>query len=175
MPLLPNILLGVLGGQLMTRAVYDHIWWSHLGADPSTLKSKVTAMQRQESLSFYRHVAQQPSNFTYLTIVIVSLILISTLGQTIVNQRRRVMNLLSFLTFSGCVIVYAAFVLPIFQAITKHVSFRAKADVEAKWLYDIAFYHGLIAVGWMVTLFLQSSVAEEEEQRTVKKSVKKTS
>lgn len=49
-PVLPNILLGFLGGQLFTRSLYDYVWYAHLGVDPSTLKAKVTALQRQEAV-----------------------------------------------------------------------------------------------------------------------------
>jgi hypothetical protein len=49
MALLPQTLLGVLIGVLVLHGRYDALWYSHFGVDMSTLKSKVSTLQRSES------------------------------------------------------------------------------------------------------------------------------
>ncbi|KND04152.1 uncharacterized protein SPPG_01587 [Spizellomyces punctatus DAOM BR117] len=162
MGVLPNILLGFLGGQLFTRAVFDHVWWPHIGADLSTLKSKVSALQRQEAVTFYRNVANQPTNLLYVTIGISALILISTFGQTLVNKTHRVVNLLSFLSFATAVAAYVLKVHPIIQTLAGSV--RQKADVEAKMLWEVAVWQAAVGVLVVTCLLMQTSVGEEELQ-----------
>ncbi|KAJ3011009.1 hypothetical protein HKX48_007074 [Thoreauomyces humboldtii] len=164
MPILINVLLGFLGGQLATRALYDHVFWAYISSDPSSLKSKVSAMQRQDALNFYRHVAQPPAQFNYALMGIAVLILGSCIARVVLEQRHRIANLLSFLSFGVGAGVYVGFVLPVFDAIVKHGHSRATANVESKWLLDIAMWQGAVGICVVATLLLQLSVAEAEEQ-----------
>ncbi|KAJ3152409.1 hypothetical protein HDU86_005587 [Geranomyces michiganensis] len=175
MPLLTNILLGVLGGQLLTRAVYDHIWYPFLfNTDPSTLKAKVTASQRQESLNFYRNVAQQPAYFNYVIYGASFLILLSLVGQTVIAARNRASNLFALVSFSSAVGIYAAVVSPLINSFVLPRGARMKADVEARSLSDLAFWQACIAAAWFVTLILQTGVSESEEVAARVSSARKT-
>ncbi|KAI9105248.1 hypothetical protein DFS34DRAFT_1327 [Phlyctochytrium arcticum] len=164
MTVLTNILLGFLGGQLFTRSIYDNVWWAHIGADPSTLKSKVTAMQRQEAVSFYHNVAHQPSNMQYVTIAVAALILISTGGQTIVNKAQRVLNLMSFLTFAAAGAVYLIKVHPTIQQFAGVT--RQKADTETRMLFELAIWQGAAGILVGFCLLMQASLSEQEEEES---------
>ncbi|KAJ3173978.1 hypothetical protein HDU87_007190 [Geranomyces variabilis] len=165
MPLLTNILLGVLGGQLLTRAVYDHIWYPFFfNTDPATLKAKVTASQRQESMNFYRHIAHQPAYFNYVIYGATFLILLSLVGQTVVAARNRVSNLLALVSFSSAVGIYITLVHPLISSlVAARGPHRMKADAEARSLSDLAFWQACIAAAWFVTLILQTGVSENED------------
>ncbi|KAI8823980.1 uncharacterized protein EV422DRAFT_518520 [Fimicolochytrium jonesii] len=173
MPILPSILLGFLGGQLFTRAIYDHVWYAvGVGADPSTLKSRVTATQRQEALTFYRTLGNQPVNFLYATAAVAALVLLSALLQSIVDSKKRIPSLLSFLTFSGATATYLLKVQPILTHISKLGVRREKADTEAKTLYDLALWQGVVGVAVVVTLLLQAGLAEAESEGVKKVAAK---
>ncbi|KAI8591286.1 hypothetical protein BDZ88DRAFT_60669 [Geranomyces variabilis] len=165
MPLLTNILLGVLGGQLLTRAVYDHIWYPFFfNTDPTSLKAKVTASQRQESLNFYRHIAHQPAAFNYVVYGATFLILLSLVGQTVVAARNRASNLLALVSFSSAVGIYITLVSPLINSFAAaRGPHRMKADAEARSLSDLAFWQACVAAAWFVTLILQTGVSENEE------------
>lgn len=49
---------------------------------------------------------------------------------------------------------------------------RQKADVEARQLYDIAIWQGVVGIGVVVSLLMQAVAAEEESEET-KNSAKK--
>ncbi|KAJ3187103.1 hypothetical protein HDU85_007141 [Gaertneriomyces sp. JEL0708] len=164
MPVLPNILLGFLGGQLFQRALYDQVWYPYLTTEIGSLKSKVSALERQDAVTFYRSVANAPGNLQMIMMIAAATVLISTLGQTLLNPAKRTANLLSFISFSIATGLYALKVHPIIRDIGSAGVVRPKADVEAAQLFHIALWQALTGMSLVTALLLQVAVATDPEE-----------
>ncbi|KAJ3298540.1 hypothetical protein HK104_010595 [Borealophlyctis nickersoniae] len=167
----PILLLGVLIGRHFVEAIFDHVWWSSFGADPSTLKSRVTAAQRNAAMNFYKANAAIPRTFLYVYLAFIALILIGHVGTIINKPRIRALNIMSLLCLLGSIAAHAVNwdVVPKFGP-----NVKLTVNDEAQLLYRIALCHAVSLAALVGAALCQIVAAEVEEEdvAVVRKKIK---
>ncbi|KAL2916243.1 hypothetical protein HK105_204334 [Polyrhizophydium stewartii] len=166
MAILANVLLGVLAGQYAMLARSEHIWWPYFSADVSTLKSRVPASVRADSESFYRQLLKAPPNFDYVIAAFAAIILLSLVGGIVQHPSKRIFNILSLITFGAAAGVEIVLARPLLLSFA--VKTYRKPDVQAESLLKLSLYHAITLGLLIVTILLQVSADEQEEERAAK-------
>ncbi|KAJ3049405.1 hypothetical protein HK097_009592 [Rhizophlyctis rosea] len=168
---IPVTLIGVLAGRLWASALHDHVWWPYLfTAEPGSLKSKVTAIQRSEAMNFYHSWATQPPKFLYATLIIVALVALSLLAALLQKPTQKPQNLASLLSFLAFIGIQALKVVPQIPKFQYHT--RPTPDKEAAMLFDLAFWNALSLAAIVGTILFQIVAEDEEGEVRVKKRKK---
>ncbi|KAJ1340742.1 hypothetical protein BSLG_004836 [Batrachochytrium salamandrivorans] len=143
MAILQNVLLGFLAGHFALQARVEHVWWSHFGADVSALKSKVPSSWRSSAESTNTLQLRRPLQFM------------------VRRPEKRLLSILSLLTYLGAAVVEIVFARPILLSFVPKT--YMKPEVQTFNLYQIALYHAVVLVLLAGTILIQVSMVEEEE------------
>lgn len=158
MPILQNILLGIVTGQFLVYSQLDSIFWPYIGSDLSNLKSQIPLTHRNAMISFYRAISGSAANAQYFLLATVILLLLSFLGGIVQNNgAKRFLNAGSLLAFSGAVAVELIYSRPLIDAIL-----NKKGGKVIENLFWLATSHFGICVLLLVTISLQISTEQDE-------------
>ena len=165
MAILTQTLLGVFIGILALHARFDSLWYPHFGSDISTLKSKVTSLERSLGATFYKSMLNTPPQYLYALGVVAAFILLGQVGAVIQKSSQRVLNVLSLLLFLTASTIHVLAYRPLLKTFSpKYV----RPDDEAKGLYSIAIWNA-ITLGLLVASAFITMGTEEEWDETPKK------
>ncbi|KAI8929732.1 hypothetical protein BC831DRAFT_259279 [Entophlyctis helioformis] len=168
---LPSAFVGTLTGMLLACASVDSLWWPHLVssyADPSSLKSRVPAQARTDSVAFYRLVASLPPNVLYVLLALTAMTLITFVGGIVQHPHKRLRNAACLLTVGAAVALEALVAVPDIRAVTGKGYKRA--DVQTEALFHIALCHAGVLALLTVTLFVLAAGEEADEARGEKEA-----
>ncbi|KAH6577431.1 hypothetical protein BASA62_000913 [Batrachochytrium salamandrivorans] len=116
---------------------------------------------RSSAESFYRQLLEAPPKFDYILAVVASVVLISLIGGIVRRPEKRLLSILSLLTYLGAAVVEIVFARPILLSFVPKT--YMKPEVQTFNLYQIALYHAVVLVLLAGTILIQVSMVEEEE------------
>jgi hypothetical protein len=140
MPVLQNILLGTLFGYFLAFARVESLWWPHLGSSTDSLKSKIPATARGNSVAFYRSMNDSTYNLDYFLLASVSLLFLSFVGQIVQFPQKRLAAFGSLVFISVGTFFEIAFARPLI------LSLKSKTTTGnlIEKLFNISYYHAIV-------------------------------
>ncbi len=176
MPILQNVLLGVLVGYQLAFARVDSIWWPYLNIPVDKLKSKIPFTSRSNAANFYRSIHESPYNLDYFLLACWVLVLLSFIGGVVQHPSKRMANIAGFVSMLAAGIVELIYARPIMKAIVQKSSGKLLDN-----LFNVGYFHAIVFGCFVVcTLVTVSQEAEEdggddddEDEKVEKKKSKK--
>jgi hypothetical protein len=171
MPILQNVLLGVLVGYQLAFARVDSIWWPYLSVPVEKLKSKVPLTSRGNAANFYRAMNESPYNLDYFLLVSWILVLLSFVGAVVQHPNKRIQSVIAFILTLAAGVVEIVYARPLIKAVI------AKSSKLLDSLFQLGYWHaivfGCLVVATLITVSQEAEEGEEEEEEDEKKEKKK--
>ena len=162
MPVLPNMLLGVLIGYYLGFAKVDSVFWAYLFVDPSKLLSKVPASARSNAVSFYQAQLDSVYNLDYFLLTCCIILISSFIGQMLKYPSQKLYHLGSLITLVGAIVIELLYAAPAALKVAK------KAGKIINLLHSVAFYHAAVFGLLVLTAVIQTSIEQEEYEEESK-------
>jgi hypothetical protein len=159
MPILQNVLLGILVGYQLAFARVDSIWWPYLTVPVDKLKSKVSLTSRGNAAAFYRSMNESPYNLDYFLLSSWILVLLGFVGAMVQHPKKRIPAAISLLLTLAAGVVELVYAKPLVKAIISKSSGKLLDN-----LFNLGYFHAIVFACLVVsTLLTISSEAEGEE------------